>query len=156
LPIFTKSALGIERRRSRKLLLRAITRLQACALELLHKAIMAGCSITAATHFGRRLISYRLRWFAPKEQKGSNMNTKSLIVISGIAAAFLGAIPANSQMMAPPRAVAGEAEMLGLHQLCDRGDRQACVRFGFMLGQAQERHAEWRKMHPEWWGWEHR
>jgi hypothetical protein len=25
-----------------------------------------------------------------------------------------------------------------------------------MLGQAQERHAEWRRTHPEWWAWEHR
>ncbi len=85
------------------------------------------------------------------------MPTKSLIVISGIAAVLLSAIPANSQQMAPPAAALNrEAELIGLHQLCDHGDRQACVHFGFMLGAAQERHAEWRRMHPEWWAWEHR
>jgi hypothetical protein len=25
-----------------------------------------------------------------------------------------------------------------------------------MLGQAQERHAEWRRTHPDWWAWDHR
>jgi hypothetical protein len=28
------------------------------------------------------------------------------------------------------------------------------VRFGMMLGQNQERHAEWRRLHPDWWWWE--
>ena len=50
---------------------------------------------------------------------------------------------------------AREAEILGLHQLCDKGDRKACVRFGMMLGEAKERHADWRKSHPEFWWWEH-
>jgi len=50
---------------------------------------------------------------------------------------------------------AREAELVGLHQLCDKGDRKACVRFGMMLGEAKERHSEWRKAHAEWWWWEH-
>lgn len=50
---------------------------------------------------------------------------------------------------------AREAELVGLHQLCDKGDRRACVRFGMMLGEAKERHTEWRKAHAEWWWWEH-
>jgi hypothetical protein len=48
-----------------------------------------------------------------------------------------------------------EADEVGLHQLCDKGDRRACVRFGMMLGEAKERHSEWRKAHAEWWWWEH-
>jgi hypothetical protein len=49
---------------------------------------------------------------------------------------------------------AREAEMLGLRDLCNKGDRKACVRFGEFLGEAKERHAEWRKTHPDWWWWE--
>jgi len=50
---------------------------------------------------------------------------------------------------------AREAELVGLHQLCDRGDRKACVRFGMLLREAKERHADWRRAHAEWWWWEH-
>ena len=50
---------------------------------------------------------------------------------------------------------AREAELLGLHQLCDKGDRKACVRFGMLLGEAKERHADWRRSHADWWWWEH-
>jgi hypothetical protein len=49
---------------------------------------------------------------------------------------------------------AREAEMIGFHQLCDRGDRKACIRFGIMIGENRERHAEWRRLHPEFWWWE--
>jgi hypothetical protein len=55
---------------------------------------------------------------------------------------------------APARAQDVQAELLGFHQLCDRGDRKACVRFGMILGRMQERHAEWRRVHPEWFWWE--
>lgn len=81
--------------------------------------------------------------------------SKSLIAFSVIATTLAASIPAYSQP-APGAAVANEAEMIGLRQLCDRGDRQACIRFGFMLGAARERQADWRKMHPDWWAWEHR
>ena len=54
----------------------------------------------------------------------------------------------------PVRAQDAQAELLGFHQLCDRGDRKACVRFGMILGRMQERHAEWRHVHPEWFWWE--
>jgi hypothetical protein len=50
---------------------------------------------------------------------------------------------------------AREAELVGLHQLCDKGDRKACIRFGMMLGEAKVRHADWRRSHPEFWWWEH-
>lgn len=47
-----------------------------------------------------------------------------------------------------------EAEMLGYHQLCDKGDRKACVRFGILLGKNEQRHADWRRAHAEWFWWE--
>jgi hypothetical protein len=50
---------------------------------------------------------------------------------------------------------AREAELVGLHDLCNKGDRKACIRFGMLLGEAKERHADWRKLHAEWWWWEH-
>ena len=99
------------------------------------------------------------------------MSPKSLIAIATLAAALATAIPANSQPVAPgfnrlppgpagrppsPAAVNHEAEMIGLHQLCDRGDKQACIRFGFLLGQSADHHAEWRRSHAEWWAWERR
>jgi hypothetical protein len=89
---------------------------------------------------------------APK--KGSAMQIKSLVLPSVIATALLCSIPAYSQ--APTAAVANEAELIGLRQLCNQGDRQACIQFGFKLGAAREHQAEWRKMHPDWWAWEHR
>jgi hypothetical protein len=79
------------------------------------------------------------------------MHMKSFVAVSAIAASLSAAAPAWSQSP-----MDREAELIGMHQLCDRGDRQACIRFGFMLGQAQERHAEWRRTHPDWWAWEHR
>jgi hypothetical protein len=54
----------------------------------------------------------------------------------------------------PARAQDVQAEMIGFHQMCERGDRKACVRFGILLGRAQERHAEWRRVHPDWFWWE--
>jgi hypothetical protein len=44
--------------------------------------------------------------------------------------------------------------MLGYHQLCDKGDRKACVRFGILLGKNEQRHADWRRAHAEWFWWE--
>lgn len=52
----------------------------------------------------------------------------------------------------PARAQEVQAELLGFHQLCDHGDRKACVRFGMILGRMQ--HAEWRRVRPEWFWWE--
>jgi hypothetical protein len=49
---------------------------------------------------------------------------------------------------------AREAEMIGFHQLCERGDRKACVRFGMLLGENRARHGEWRRLHADWWWWE--
>ena len=73
-----------------------------------------------------------------------------------LSAACAAAIVGTSAIVstAPARAQDVQAEMIGFHQLCDRGDRKACVRFGILLGRMQERHAEWRRMHPEWFWWE--
>lgn len=74
----------------------------------------------------------------------------------GILGALL--LAGTVQSSVPARAAdwtAREAELVGLHQLCDRGDRRACVRFGMLLGEARERHADWRRAHAEWFWWEH-
>jgi len=47
-----------------------------------------------------------------------------------------------------------ELEMHRLHEACGHGDRKACVRFGIMIGESRERHAEWRRVHPEYFWWE--
>ena len=35
------------------------------------------------------------------------------------------------------------------------GDKKACVKFGMMLQQNADRHAEWRHSHPDWFFFEH-
>jgi len=78
------------------------------------------------------------------------MQAKSLLVISISAGALVGAIPAHGQ----PASLDPEAVLIGLHQLCDRGDREACIRFGFILGENREYRAEWHQLHPDWWAWQ--
>jgi hypothetical protein len=46
------------------------------------------------------------------------------------------------------------AEGERLHQLCDRGDHRACVRFGMLLNENRAHHDEWRLSHPEFWSFE--
>ncbi len=36
---------------------------------------------------------------------------------------------------------------------CDQGDRGACVRFGYTLGEYRQYDAQWRREHPDWWWW---
>jgi hypothetical protein len=79
------------------------------------------------------------------------MRSKLLLIASTIAIGAATSIPMSIAARAQDRA----AEIIGFHQLCDHGDRKACVRFGMLLGQNMERHAEWRRSHPEWWWWEH-
>ena len=43
-----------------------------------------------------------------------------------------------------------EAQMIGFRDLCEHGDKKACVKFGMMLQQNTDRHAEWRRSHPDW------
>jgi hypothetical protein len=71
------------------------------------------------------------------------------IAIAVGASAMAGFAPAPAQAQS-----AVEAEMIGFHQLCEKGDRRACVRFGILIGQNQQRHADWRRAHADWWWWE--
>ena len=38
-----------------------------------------------------------------------------------------------------------EAEMIGFHQLCEKGDRKACIHFGILIGRNEQRGANWRR-----------
>jgi len=72
-----------------------------------------------------------------------------------IARTCLGlAILAGAAALQPARAQSLEERMANLHTLCDRGDRRACVRFGMLLQQNQEREGMWRHNHPEYYWWE--
>ena len=81
------------------------------------------------------------------------MTSKSKLL--GLTALLLGSTVLSSGVVQAADWTAREAELVGLHQLCDKGDRKACVRFGMLLGEAKERHADWRRAHAEWWWWEH-
>ena len=78
------------------------------------------------------------------------MRSRLLLAASAMVFALAGSIPMSMPAYAQDR----QAELIGFHQLCDRGDRKACIRFGILLGQNMERHAEWRRAHPEFWWWE--
>jgi hypothetical protein len=75
---------------------------------------------------------------------------KSVIGLAALVGVSMIAInvPAYAQS---PR----EAELVGYHDLCDKGDRRACIRFGMILGENKAFHEEWRRRHPEFWTWEH-
>jgi hypothetical protein len=78
------------------------------------------------------------------------MNVKPVIAAAAIAVGISGL----ATMAATP-AHAQEAEIIGFHQLCQQGDRKACIRFGILLGRNEQRHADWRRAHADWWWWEH-
>jgi len=71
-------------------------------------------------------------------------------------AAVLAALSATAVIAPSPAHAqnAVEAEMIGYHELCNKGDRRACIRFGILIGQNQQRHADWRRAHADWWWWE--
>jgi len=80
------------------------------------------------------------------------MSLKPMIAVTAIAIgissmAGIVATPAHAQD-------AAEAEIIGFHQLCQKGDRRACVRFGILIGRNEQRHADWRRAHADWWWWE--
>jgi hypothetical protein len=80
------------------------------------------------------------------------MRSKLLLAASAMFFAVAGSVP----MSAPAHAQdARQAELIGYHVACNAGDRKACIRFGMLLGEMRERHAEWRRLHPEFWWWEH-
>jgi hypothetical protein len=64
-------------------------------------------------------------------------------------------ISATTAMLATPaHAQNVEAEIIGFHQLCEKGDRKACIRFGILIGRNEQRDADWRRAHTEWFWWE--
>ena len=74
-------------------------------------------------------------------------------LIAAIAIAI--GISATTAMVATPaRAQNVEAEIIGFHQLCEKGDRKACIRFGILIGRNEQRGADWRRAHTEWFWWE--
>jgi hypothetical protein len=78
--------------------------------------------------------------------------TSKLVMSAGVLSLLaIAAIASSAEVRAQS---AREAELLGFHQLCDKGDRKACIRFGIMLGENRQRHVDWRKSHPEFWWWE--
>jgi hypothetical protein len=81
------------------------------------------------------------------------MNVKPVIAAAAIAigiSSMAGMVATSAHAQD-----AAEAEIVGFHQLCQKGDRRACVRFGILLGRNEQRHADWRRAHADWWWWEH-
>jgi hypothetical protein len=78
------------------------------------------------------------------------MRSKFLLSAATLAVAAAAILPMGVAAQAQDH----QAELIGFHQLCNQGDRKACIRFGIMLGENKERHVEWRKTHPEFWWWE--
>jgi hypothetical protein len=78
------------------------------------------------------------------------MHVKSMLISAAViisSATLLGSVPAQAQDR-PTK----EGERL--HQLCEGGDRRACVRFGMMLNENRGRHDEWRRSHPQFWSFQ--
>jgi hypothetical protein len=78
------------------------------------------------------------------------MHTKSTLICATLvifSPAILGSVPVQAQDR-PTK----EGERL--HQLCEKGDHRACVRFGMLLNENRPRHVEWRKSHPEFWSFQ--
>jgi hypothetical protein len=73
------------------------------------------------------------------------------LLATGITVTMLGSAGMGTSADAQS---ATEAEMIGFHQLCEKGDRRACVRFGILIGENRQRHADWRRLHADWWWWE--
>ncbi len=70
------------------------------------------------------------------------------MVRQGLAIALLVAGLASQTLPATAQD-AREAQLVGFHALCNQGDKKACVRFGMMLQQNADKHAEWHRVHPE-------
>ena len=68
----------------------------------------------------------------------------TLIAVAAIISSVmvLGSLPVQAQ----DRVI---SEGRRLHQLCDGGDKRACVHFGMMFNENRARHDEWRRSHPE-------
>ena len=80
------------------------------------------------------------------------MNLRPLMA----AMAIVAGISATTAMVATPAHAQNnvEGEIIGFHQLCEKGDRKACIRFGILIGRNEQRGADWRRAHTEWFWWE--
>ena len=58
--------------------------------------------------------------------------------------------PAPRVVYVQPAGDPFESRMSLLHDACDDGDRHACIKFGIIIGQHQERVADWRHIHPDY------
>ena len=74
--------------------------------------------------------------------------TKFLMGAATAVTVLVGSLPVMAQD-------AREVQMVGFRDICDHGDKKACVKFGMMLQQNADRHAEWRHSHPDWFFFEH-
>lgn len=83
---------------------------------------------------------------------GEPMTFRRLMTAFVIAAGVGG----SASMVASPAHAqnAVEAEIIGFHQLCEKGDRKACVRFGILIGRNEQRGADWRRAHADWFWFE--
>jgi hypothetical protein len=72
------------------------------------------------------------------------------------ATAIAVGLSATTALVTTPAHAQGnvEAELIGFHQLCEKGDRKACIRFGILIGRNEQRNADWRRAHSEWFWWE--
>ena len=71
------------------------------------------------------------------------------LMIAAGAGTSAGMVASPAQAQSP-----AEAEIIGFHQLCEKGDRKACVRFGILIGRNEQRGADWRRAHADWFWFE--
>jgi hypothetical protein len=85
-------------------------------------------------------------------EKGEPMTLRRLMT----AFVIIAGVGGSAGMVASPAHAQGamEAEILGFHQLCEKGDRKACIRFGILIGRNEQRSADWRRAHAEWFWFE--
>jgi hypothetical protein len=103
--------------------------------------------IVALTAVAMSLINRCYRKGSPSYWAGKGrqvMHVKSTLISAAIiisSTTVLGSLPVQAQDR-----VTSEGQRL--HQLCDGGDKGACVRFGMMFNENRARHDEWRRSHP--------
>ena len=69
------------------------------------------------------------------------MYVKSTLIAVTVIISSVGSLPVQAQDR-----VTSEGQRL--HQLCNGGDKGACIRFGMMFNENRARHDDWRRSHP--------
>ena len=75
-----------------------------------------------------------------------------------VCVAVAGAIACSIPMSTVAKAQDVEAQLLAYRDLCRtnrEGHRVACIRYGILLEKNRARHEAWRRLHPDWFWWEH-